>query len=62
MVTRHRKRDYLVSAALDGGTQFFVFIATFALFGAAGNAVEMPNWALNPTGNLDYCLRLTKPN
>jgi hypothetical protein len=35
------------------------FIASFALFGAAGNAVTMPNWSLNPTGNYDYCKRLT---
>ncbi|TKA53580.1 hypothetical protein B0A53_03871 [Rhodotorula sp. CCFEE 5036] len=60
--TWFRKYNYLVSAALDGGTQFFVFIATFALFGAAGSAQEMPNWALNPTGNYDYCMRLTPVN
>ncbi|BGP57708.1 hypothetical protein JCM8202_005492 [Rhodotorula sphaerocarpa] len=55
-----RKYNYLVSAALDGGTQLFVFIATFALFGAGGTPVEMPNWALNPAGgNYDYCKRLT---
>ncbi|GAA5846140.1 hypothetical protein JCM11251_002285, partial [Rhodosporidiobolus azoricus] len=57
--TWFRKYNYLMSAALDGGTQFLVFIATFALFGASGNTVEMPNWALNPKGDLDYCLRLT---
>ncbi|GAA5866212.1 hypothetical protein JCM8547_007204 [Rhodosporidiobolus lusitaniae] len=57
--TWFRKYNYIMSAALDGGTQFMVFIATFALFGAAGNAVTMPEWALNPSGNLDYCLRLT---
>ncbi|GAA6013368.1 hypothetical protein JCM10207_000871 [Rhodosporidiobolus poonsookiae] len=58
--TWFRKYNYLMSAALDGGTQFMVFIATFALFGASGKAVDMPNWALNPAGgNLDYCMRLT---
>ncbi|GJN93053.1 hypothetical protein Rhopal_006098-T1 [Rhodotorula paludigena] len=57
--TWFRKYNYLMSAALDGGTQFFVFIATFALFGGSGKEVAMPNWALNPTGNLDYCMRLT---
>ncbi|GAA5887704.1 hypothetical protein JCM6882_001503 [Rhodosporidiobolus microsporus] len=57
--TWFRKYNYLMSAALDGGTQFMVFVATFALFGASGNTVDMPNWALNPTGNLDYCKRLT---
>ncbi|GAA5886511.1 hypothetical protein JCM6882_001666 [Rhodosporidiobolus microsporus] len=57
--TWFRKYNYLMSAALDGGTQFMVFIATFALFGASGSPQTMPTWALNPTGNLDYCLRLT---
>ncbi|GAA5965378.1 hypothetical protein JCM8115_002013 [Rhodotorula mucilaginosa] len=60
--TWFRKYNYLVSAGLDGGTQLFVFIATFALFGAAGSAQTMPNWALNPTGNYDYCMRLTPAN
>ncbi|GAA5984935.1 hypothetical protein JCM10908_002459 [Rhodotorula pacifica] len=57
-----RKYNYLASAALDGGTQLFVFIATFALFGAGGKTQTMPNWALNPDPtnvNLDYCMRLT---
>ncbi|BGP34717.1 hypothetical protein JCM10296v2_006539 [Rhodotorula toruloides] len=59
--TWFRKVHFLMSAALDGGTQFFVFIATFALFGASGKPVAMPNWALNPGPgtNLDYCQRLT---
>ncbi|GAA5873783.1 hypothetical protein JCM1840_002073 [Sporobolomyces johnsonii] len=57
--TWFRKYNYLVSAGLDGGTQFMVFIASFALFGAAGSAVTMPEWGLNPSGNYDYCLRLT---
>ncbi|GAA5835259.1 hypothetical protein JCM11251_006662 [Rhodosporidiobolus azoricus] len=57
--TWFRKYNYLMSAALDGGTQFMVFIATFALFGASGNTVNMPKWALNPKGNFDYCKRLT---
>ncbi|GAA5984472.1 hypothetical protein JCM11641_006993 [Rhodosporidiobolus odoratus] len=57
--TWFRKYNYLLSAALDGGTQFMVFVATFALFGASGKTVTMPEWALNPSGNLDYCKRLT---
>ncbi|GAA5917230.1 hypothetical protein JCM5296_002400 [Sporobolomyces johnsonii] len=57
--TWFRKYNYLVSAGLDGGTQFMVFIASFALFGAAGSAVTMPEWGLNPSGNYDYCMRLT---
>ncbi|GAA6030931.1 hypothetical protein JCM8097_008943 [Rhodosporidiobolus ruineniae] len=46
--TWFRKYNFLASAALDGGTQFMVFIATFALFGASGKTVDMPYWALNP--------------
>jgi hypothetical protein len=34
------KYNYLVSAALDGGTSVIVFILSFAVFGAAGNAVN----------------------
>ncbi|GAA5835822.1 hypothetical protein JCM3766R1_005858 [Sporobolomyces carnicolor] len=56
-----RKYNYLMSAGLDGGTQFMSFIASFALFGAGGNEVSMPYWALNPgpKRNYDYCKRLT---
>ncbi|GAA5902251.1 hypothetical protein JCM8208_007240 [Rhodotorula glutinis] len=58
--TWFRKYNYLMSAALDGGTQLFVFVATFALFGGAGKGQTMPVWALAPsTGNYDYCKRLT---
>ncbi|SCZ99587.1 BZ3500_MvSof-1268-A1-R1_Chr3-1g06126 [Microbotryum saponariae] len=46
--TWFRKYNYLLSAALEGGTQFMVFIATFALFGGSGEPVVMPTWALNP--------------
>ncbi|CEQ40884.1 SPOSA6832_02564 [Sporobolomyces salmonicolor] len=35
-----------------------VFIASFALFGAAGSAQTMPEWALNPSGNYDCLSRL----
>lgn len=54
-----RKYNFLVSAALDGGTQVMVFVFTFAVGGGSGVVYEMPHWALNPTGNPDYCLRLT---
>ncbi|KAK4052815.1 hypothetical protein OIV83_002102 [Microbotryomycetes sp. JL201] len=59
--TWFRKYNYLLSAGLDGGTQFMTFIATFAVFGASGAPVDFPNWALNPAGrvNYDYCKRLT---
>lgn len=49
------KYNYLVSAALDGGTQVMVFILTFAVAGGSGVAHPMPNWAGYPEGNIDYC-------
>ncbi|CDO68155.1 hypothetical protein BN946_scf184938.g7 [Trametes cinnabarina] len=54
-----RKYNFLLSAALDGGTQIMVFVYSFAVGGASGKAVNFPNWALNPTGNPDYCKRLS---
>jgi hypothetical protein len=54
-----RKYNFLLSAALDGGTQVMVFVSTFAVGGGSGKVVPMPNWALNPIGNPDYCERLT---
>ncbi|KAJ7692434.1 peptide transporter MTD1 [Mycena rosella] len=54
-----RKYNFLLSAALDGGTQVMVFVFTFAVGGGSGKVVNMPNWALNPVGNPDYCMRLT---
>ncbi|KAH6893967.1 peptide transporter MTD1 [Coprinopsis sp. MPI-PUGE-AT-0042] len=54
-----RKYNFLMSAALDGGTQVMVFVFTFAVAGGSGKVVDMPRWALNPGGNPDYCMRLT---
>ncbi|KAJ7760820.1 peptide transporter MTD1 [Mycena maculata] len=54
-----RKYNFLLSAALDGGTQVMVFVFTFAVGGGSGKVSNMPNWALNPVGNPDYCMRLT---
>lgn len=52
--------NYLVSAALDGGTQVLVFILTFAVFGGSGTARPFPYWAGNPDPasgvQLDYCM------
>lgn len=39
------KYNYIVSAALDGGTQVMVFILTFAVFGGSGKARPFPHWA-----------------
>ncbi|KAI0365212.1 OPT oligopeptide transporter [Pilatotrama ljubarskyi] len=54
-----RKYNFLLSAALDGGTQIMVFVYSFAVGGASGKATPFPTWALNPKGNPDYCLRLS---
>ncbi|THU85518.1 OPT oligopeptide transporter [Dendrothele bispora CBS 962.96] len=54
-----RKYNFLMSAALDGGTEVMVFVYSFAVGGAGGRVINFPNWALNPTGNPDYCKRLT---
>jgi len=54
-----RKYNFLLSAALDGGTQVMVFVFTFAVGGGGSGVINFPNWALNPVGNPDYCQRLT---
>jgi len=38
------KYNYIIAAALDGGTQVMVFILSFAVQGAAGNAHLFPSW------------------
>jgi hypothetical protein len=52
------KYNYILSAAMDGGTQVIVFILSFAVFGGAGTAVEFPPyWGNNfQSGNYDYCM------
>ncbi|KAG1756630.1 OPT oligopeptide transporter protein-domain-containing protein [Suillus paluster] len=51
------KYNYLVGAALDGGTQVMVFILSFAVQGAAGTAHLFPAWwGANQGGNYDRCL------
>ncbi|KAG6907869.1 hypothetical protein DXG01_007083 [Tephrocybe rancida] len=57
--TWFRKYNFLMSAALDGGTSVMIFVWTFAVGGGSGTVRPFPNWALNPTGNPDYCKRLT---
>ncbi|KAH8832033.1 OPT oligopeptide transporter [Flagelloscypha sp. PMI_526] len=53
-----RKYNFLLSAALDGGTEVMIFVYTFAVGGAGGKAIDFPRWALNPKGNPDYCMKL----
>ncbi|TFK90092.1 OPT oligopeptide transporter [Polyporus arcularius HHB13444] len=51
-----KKYNYLLSAALDGGSQIILFILSFAVFGASGNAVDFPNWWGNPANlSVDRC-------
>lgn len=51
------KYNYLLAAAISGGTEFLVFVTTFAVQGASGVAVPFPAyWGNNfQTGNVDYC-------
>ncbi|KAJ7192126.1 OPT oligopeptide transporter [Mycena pura] len=57
--TWFRKYNFLMSAALDGGTSVMIFVYTFAVGGGSGKVTPFPNWALNPVGNPDYCKRLS---
>ena len=48
--------NYILSAALDGGTQIMVFILTFAVHGGGGMVIPFPKyWGNNRGGNYDYC-------
>ncbi|TFY56328.1 hypothetical protein EVG20_g8969 [Dentipellis fragilis] len=38
------KYNYIVSGAIDGGTQVMIFLLSFAVFGAAGVAHDFPTW------------------
>ncbi|KAF2398970.1 oligopeptide transporter [Trichodelitschia bisporula] len=53
------KYNYILSAAMDGGTQVLVFILTFAVFGGGGKEVPFPAyWGNNyQKGNYDYCMK-----
>lgn len=50
------KYNYIVGAALDGGTQVMVFILSFAVQGAGGTSHLFPAWwGANQEGNYDRC-------
>ncbi|PPQ78625.1 hypothetical protein CVT25_010589 [Psilocybe cyanescens] len=50
------KYNYLLSAALDGGSQVILFVLSFAVFGASGNAIPFPTWWGNSdTSSVDRC-------
>ncbi|EPQ52747.1 OPT oligopeptide transporter [Gloeophyllum trabeum ATCC 11539] len=46
-----KKYNYLMSAALDGGSQIIFFILNFAVFGASGSGVDFPSWWGNPSAS-----------
>ncbi|KAI1092316.1 OPT peptide transporter Mtd1 [Rostrohypoxylon terebratum] len=52
----YNKYNYLIGAALDGGSQLVIFVLSFAVFGASGKAYPFPTWWGNPSGNPDHCL------
>ncbi|TFK40185.1 OPT oligopeptide transporter protein-domain-containing protein [Crucibulum laeve] len=50
------KYNYILAAALDGGTQVMVFILSFAVQGASGDSHLFPQWwGANQAGNYDRC-------
>ena len=51
------KYNYILAAAIGGGTELLVFVTTFAVQGASGKAVPFPPyWGNNQqSGNFDYC-------
>ncbi|TDZ31976.1 Oligopeptide transporter 4 [Colletotrichum spinosum] len=53
----YNKYNYLIGAALDGGSQVVIFILSFAVFGASGKEHPFPSWWGNPSDtNPDHCL------
>ncbi|KAG1858091.1 OPT oligopeptide transporter protein-domain-containing protein [Suillus subluteus] len=53
------KYNYIIAAALDGGSQVMVFILSFAVQGAGGTSHLFPAWwGANQGGNYDRCLML----
>ena len=48
------KYNYILSAAMDGGTQVIVFILTFAVDGGSGSAVPFPTYWGNNGANGNY--------
>lgn len=52
----YNKYNFLIGAALDGGSQIVIFVLSFAVFGASGKEYPFPQWWGNPSGNPDHCL------
>ncbi|KAG2060361.1 OPT superfamily oligopeptide transporter [Suillus hirtellus] len=54
-----KEYNYLVGAALDGGTQVMIFMLSFAVQGAGGTSHLFPEWwGADQNGNYDHCLYL----
>ncbi|KAH8674513.1 oligopeptide transporter [Tricladium varicosporioides] len=53
------KYNYIIAAAINGGTELLVFVTTFAVQGASGKEIPFPPyWGNNyQNGNFDYCAR-----
>lgn len=51
----YKKYNYILCAALDGGTQIAVVLLAFLFQGGAGFQVKIPTYFLNPEGTRDYC-------
>jgi hypothetical protein len=51
------KYNYILAAAISGGTELLVFVSSFAVQGASGKAVPFPpHWGNNfQSGNFDFC-------
>jgi len=56
------KYNYILAAALDGGTQVMVFILSFAVQGVSGKSYLFPQWwGANQAGNYDRCAVISSP-
>ncbi|KAH8662692.1 OPT oligopeptide transporter protein-domain-containing protein [Ilyonectria robusta] len=52
------KYNYVLAAALDGGTQILVFLLTYTVLGGVGPEIKFPKYrGNNADGNFDYCMR-----
>ncbi|PLW54954.1 hypothetical protein PCANC_02698 [Puccinia coronata f. sp. avenae] len=56
----YKTYNYILCAALDGGTQITVVALAFLLQGGAGFQVKIPTYFLNPQGPRDYCKLFNK--
>lgn len=51
----YQRYNYILNAALEGGTQCAVLLLTFLVQGGAGVKLNIPHYFLNPKGTRDYC-------